>query len=415
MGQGVTSLATNAKRPASGPPFVVGAANNGLSVDPVSGAIVLGNDIGSTLAILLSTREIPNIGNTRATIFYGNGNIRLDQPGTADTAQTLQIGGNMLLNSMVLATNGNNFFVNQLVAGVPVGLSVLASGNIGIGAAIFAALTSGTRNVAIGINSMNAATVAEANVALCSNSLQRITAGTGNIAIGNDALNMLTTGIDNIQIGRNSPGTGITTGLENTCIGVNTNITGNLTTGNQNILIGYNVDAPTNANGNINIGNLFYGLGAIGQNLNPVGKAGILTNNPLESLHVKGTALVQVPGNLALYVAASEQNIIIQNPTRTQDCGYFGRDSGTAGIIIQSLFADISLVPLTDVRVTTGFLRIAGSAASTFRWAANTTAPALTATPVFTSFYGGNTNALGDPVDWILVNVAGVSRKIPVY
>lgn len=41
-----------------GPPFAPTSADNGLSVDPVTGRIVLGNDIGGVLATLLNDREI---------------------------------------------------------------------------------------------------------------------------------------------------------------------------------------------------------------------------------------------------------------------------------------------------------------------------------------------------------------------
>jgi len=44
------------------PPFPAGAADNGLSVDPVTGRIVLGNDVGGTGAELLSNREIQHDG-----------------------------------------------------------------------------------------------------------------------------------------------------------------------------------------------------------------------------------------------------------------------------------------------------------------------------------------------------------------
>ncbi len=43
------------------------------------------------------------------------------------------------------------------------------------------------------------------------------------------------------------------------------------------------------------------------------------------------------------------------------------------------------------------------------------TAPATTATPTFTSYYGGNTKALGDPVSWAGVVIAGTTYKIPLY
>lgn len=50
-------------------------------------------------------------------------------------------------------------------------------------------------------------------------------------------------------------------------------------------------------------------------------------------------------------------------------------------------------------------------------WMANSgaAAPATTATPVFTSFYGGNTKALGDPVGWADLNLGGTIWKVPLY
>lgn len=44
------------------PPYLPGSADNGLSVDPGTGHIVLGNDVGLTTATLLSNREIPTAG-----------------------------------------------------------------------------------------------------------------------------------------------------------------------------------------------------------------------------------------------------------------------------------------------------------------------------------------------------------------
>jgi hypothetical protein len=60
MGIGVISLQTSQKREQSGPPFAAGSADNGLSVDAVTGRIVLGNDVTGVAgtAALLSSREI---------------------------------------------------------------------------------------------------------------------------------------------------------------------------------------------------------------------------------------------------------------------------------------------------------------------------------------------------------------------
>lgn len=62
-----------------------------------------------------------------------------------------------------------------------------------------------------------------------------------------------------------------------------------------------------------------------------------------------------------------------------------------------------------------GMVNTPGTTGNTYRWNAASTAPATTATPVFTAYYGGNTNALGDPTGWVLVNIAGTDRKIPFY
>src|SRR6185369_17778943 len=53
----------------SGPPFAADSADNGLSVDNLTGHIVLGNDSGDTLAQLSSDRHI--LMNGRAIVLEG--------------------------------------------------------------------------------------------------------------------------------------------------------------------------------------------------------------------------------------------------------------------------------------------------------------------------------------------------------
>jgi hypothetical protein len=57
----------------------------------------------------------------------------------------------------------------------------------------------------------------------------------------------------------------------------------------------------------------------------------------------------------------------------------------------------------------------AGARLTFLRGLSGALAPATTATPVFTSFYGGNTIALGNPPNWLNLLVGGVSFKIPLY
>lgn len=60
MGLGSVGLQTSQKKEQSGPPFVATAAENGLSVNSITGRIVFGNDVAATgnPAALLSNREI---------------------------------------------------------------------------------------------------------------------------------------------------------------------------------------------------------------------------------------------------------------------------------------------------------------------------------------------------------------------
>lgn len=60
MSLGFTVMGVAHKRDQSGAPFAANAADNGNSVDPVSGRIVSGNDVGAvgSPAQLLSDREI---------------------------------------------------------------------------------------------------------------------------------------------------------------------------------------------------------------------------------------------------------------------------------------------------------------------------------------------------------------------
>ena len=63
-----------------------------------------------------------------------------------------------------------------------------------------------------------------------------------------------------------------------------------------------------------------------------------------------------------------------------------------------------------------GNINTPGTSGNTYRWNANTTAPATAgAAPIFTDYYGGNTKALGDPAGFLLINVGGTDKKIPYY
>lgn len=291
-----TTLATWQKPKGGGPPFVVGAAYNGVSVDPaLPNGIVLGNNVGSVLARLLTTREIPNIGNTLSTIFYTNGNIRMGAPGSADQTQRLQVIGNFRLDTFIQEVSGNdNFFIN--VAGKPPGILAAAAGNYGIGADTLKALTNGTRNIALGRNILPVNTTGAGNVGIGNDAMTRLVSGSGNIAIGESTLDAATTAVDNIQIGRTAANSGITTGVQNTIVGVLGNLSGNLKTAQRNILIGYSIDSPGDNTGFSSIGNVWFYTGSTGINttITPAAKAGVFVAAPAARLHVSEDPTVPI-------------------------------------------------------------------------------------------------------------------------
>lgn len=117
MGIGIVGIQTSQKKRQNGAPFASDAAENGLSVDTVTGRIVLGNDAGAVgnPAQLLNTREIfgngfnirqrdaanefTNYNGGSLQIVQPNGQISLTPPVTAlsssgGAAVTLQLDDN---------------------------------------------------------------------------------------------------------------------------------------------------------------------------------------------------------------------------------------------------------------------------------------------------------------------------------
>lgn len=79
FGQG--SLSFSPKQAAGGsvvPPFPINSADNGLSVDAITGRIVLGNNVGGGLADLLSDREIEMAGFLLQLISGGNRQLYIE-------------------------------------------------------------------------------------------------------------------------------------------------------------------------------------------------------------------------------------------------------------------------------------------------------------------------------------------------
>lgn len=106
----ITSLATNQKRDPSGAPFAAGSADNGLSVDAVTGRIVLGNDQNDPAqpAVLLNSRDIPLNGNQIS--FIGTNGLAYVSilEGDIDIAKDATSGTRPALNLIDLAGSNSS-------------------------------------------------------------------------------------------------------------------------------------------------------------------------------------------------------------------------------------------------------------------------------------------------------------------
>lgn len=117
MGIGVISLTTSQKKEQSGPPFIDGSANNGLSVDPITKKIVLGNDDNDPLspARLLSNRaiEMDAVGAFRIAL-----NAVVAAVKTFLTGDTVEIsGGDFTLPALRVIGSTGAIVVNECITG----------------------------------------------------------------------------------------------------------------------------------------------------------------------------------------------------------------------------------------------------------------------------------------------------------
>lgn len=135
MGLGTTAISTNAKKEIPGPPsppFDPSSADNGLSVDAISGRIVLGNDLGDAAAParLLSDREIlmEDSGGNQFRLFLTSilaavqtalSGFSLEIAGADNTTPSITVGGGDGVNAEIamVAGTGSTVDINMQAAG----------------------------------------------------------------------------------------------------------------------------------------------------------------------------------------------------------------------------------------------------------------------------------------------------------
>lgn len=157
------------------------------------------------------------------------------------------------------------------------GSNTTASDNTAVGwRAMKGTTVTGSANTAIGSEALELVSTGFSNEAFGWTALMSLTTGFQNVALGNQSLSALTRGFNNLGIGSLS-GPNIGIGSYNITIGVNAATT--LSSGGSNVFIGQGsaftvstasssiaignqVDLPSNVdNGQLNIGNVLYGLG----------------------------------------------------------------------------------------------------------------------------------------------------------
>jgi len=120
MGQGQGSISNHERKIPAGAPFAAGSANNGLSVDAISGAIVLGDDVGGILSTLLSDRFIPLGG---FDIILTQDGIGLKALSTINNLDNIFAGLQVINNSAGIAAQGAVFLENDVGARLEVFLN----------------------------------------------------------------------------------------------------------------------------------------------------------------------------------------------------------------------------------------------------------------------------------------------------
>ncbi|MEZ4858233.1 MAG: tail fiber domain-containing protein [Flavobacteriaceae bacterium] len=243
-----------------------------------------------------------NIGVNSSTDFIGtldgqslrfrtNNIERFEIAGTGKL-KFINTGGNIMLGGGNYTGDGG--FDNILIGSSTGGTGMTGMSNIAMGNSALTANTSGTFNIAMGYFALNDNTSGDNNISFGNQSLFKNTIGNHNNAIGAFSLSETTTGINNVALGPYSLVQN-TTGNNNIAIGFRAGSLMQTTGGfipNNNIVIGYDINAPNISGSNqLNIGNLIFGNGIDGTTTNGLissGNIGIATQNPNSKLHITG-------------------------------------------------------------------------------------------------------------------------------
>jgi CRISPR/Cas system-associated exonuclease Cas4 (RecB family) len=256
------------------------------------------------LAIAGGTLTMGTNGGTNGQITFAgstSGTVAVRAAAAAGTGTIFQLPADNGTDNYVLTTDGNGVTAWESAAslGGAIAIDDLTDAIISYGA---------VDNMFLGEGSGTNVTTAISSTALGVSALEDVTEGTHNIAIGNYALANTTTGSANVAVGwealvaNQTSGSNVAVGdsaLDSVLSGNGKNIAmgtaagENITTGSRNIIIGYNIDAPSaTGDGQLSIGNLIFGTGVDGEDAAiSSGNVGIGSNAPAVKLDVAGAIM----------------------------------------------------------------------------------------------------------------------------
>ncbi len=233
---------------------------------------ILGDTSSTFLSIGDSGTTANFAFNTNDLFIRGDGRVGI---GTVSPQALLDVRGDIFTDRY--ANQSSNTLLGIGVAGVG---NLSGQYNTLIGGLAFNSISSGASNTGLGYQAGYSTTTGSHNIAIGQQALLWNQTGQRNVAIGSIAgySNMTHSISNNVLIGYGTGFSLVSGGNNNTLLGYGAG--DNITSGSGNIILGYNIDAPSATEHNqINIGNLIYGRS---------GNFGINDNNPGSKLSIAG-------------------------------------------------------------------------------------------------------------------------------
>ncbi len=340
---GTSAGATNPQRSGQIGTGLFSASSNSVSIAD-AGADVM--DVAATGPNILGTITQGSYsvgyeinGNNAVWQDVTNKNLALGATGFPATANP--DGGNdatynLAVGYHALNVNTTGAF-NAALGQLTLALNTTGQQNTAVGGTALAANTVGNDNTALGYSALNANITGINNAAVGDSALFKNTSGQNGTAIGYKALYTNVTGSNNTTLGYQA-GYDVNGGSHNVIIGDYTTTGVGISTGNNNILIGQDLQELTAGSSNqLDIGNLIFATGLASGTTMSTGSVGIGTATPAVSLDLSQKAdAIALPSGSSGQRPSAMNGLIRYNQSTQVIEGYYdgawnqlGNGSGT--------------------------------------------------------------------------------------